>query len=126
LNIKRRSFWLRARSWIKIPALLFLLYGIIVRYTYAYQSALDVVTTLNGIQQLLMQIGPILSAVLFITAGIFYALGQLFPSYKRANLHTMAIDLIIGAIVVAVLSVASGNLALASTHLLSNVTSNTL
>ena len=69
-----------------------------------------------------MQIGPMLSAVLFVVGGIFYAVGQLFPSYKRASLHTMAIDIIIGAIVVAVLSVASTNLAIASAHLLVNAT----
>lgn len=82
--------------------------------------SLDVISTLSFIQTLLMQIGPILSAILFIIAGIFYALGQLFPSYQRASFHTTAIDIIIGAIIVAVLSVASNGLALASTHLLSN------
>lgn len=111
---------------IKIPILTFFLYGLFVKAGYAMPVSLDVLSTLSSIQQLMMQIGPLLSAVLFVTAGIFYALGQLFPSYKRASLHTMAIDLIIGAIVVAVLSIASTNLAIASTHLLSNVTSNSV
>ena len=73
-----------------------------------------------------MKVGPLLSAVLFVTAGIFYAIGQFFPSYKRASLHGMSIDMIIGAIVVAALSVASTGLAAASTNLLSNLTSNSL
>ncbi len=86
----------------------------------------DLIGTLNGIEALLMHVGPLLSAILFITAGIFYALGQLFPSYKRATLHTMAIDMIVGAIMVAVLSVAANGFAVASTTLLTNLTSNSL
>ncbi len=88
--------------------------------------AFDIVSTLNNIQGILVHIGPVLSAVLFVTAGVFYAVGQLFPSQKRASLHSAAIDIIIGAIIVAVLSVASASLALASTNLLSNVTANVL
>lgn len=125
MNIKQHASS-RFVSSVKVPIILLILYGFIARDAYASSYSFSIVDTLNAIQQLLMQIGPILSAVLFIIAGVFYALGQLFPSYKRASLHTMAIDLIIGAIVVAVLSVASGNLAIASTHLLTNVTSNTL
>lgn len=102
------------------------MYSLLAKYPSASVVYLDVTTTLNSIQGLLMQVGPVLSAVLFVLAGIFYAVGQLFPSYKRASLHTMAIDMIIGAIVVAILSVASTNLAVASTHLLSNITSNSL
>jgi hypothetical protein len=86
--------------------------------------ALDIISMLNGIQDLLIRIGPILSAILFICAGIFYAVGQFMPSYKRASLHTMAIDMIIGAVVVAVLSVGSTTLAEASMHLISNQTAN--
>ncbi len=111
---------------LRIPLLLMLLCGIAVRNASAEYFQLGIVGTLAGVQSLLMQIGPMLSAVLFIIGGIFYAIGQLFPSYKRASLHTMAIDIIIGAIVVAVLSVASTNLAVASTHLLVNMSSNSL
>jgi len=71
-----------------------------------------------------MHIGPMLSAVLFIVAGIFYALGQMLPPDKKANFHTASINIIIGAVIVAVLSVASNGLAIASTHLLSNLTIN--
>jgi hypothetical protein len=82
-----------------------------------------IVSQLNGIKALLSDIGPILSGVLFIIAGIFYALGQIMPPDKRANFHTAAINIIIGAIVVSVLSFASSSLALASTHLLANLSS---
>lgn len=87
-------------------------------------SASGVVSTLSYIQQLLMEIGPLLSAVLFIVAGIFYAIGQLLPPEKKAVFHTTSINVIIGAIIVAVLSVASNSLAIASTHLLTNLTAN--
>ncbi len=100
--------------------------GIVFRIVNAEYVSLDILGTIQNIQLLLMQVGPAFSAMLFVLGGIFYAVGQLFPSYKRASLHTMAIDIIIGAIVVAVLSVASTNLAIASTHILSNFTSNTL
>jgi hypothetical protein len=113
-------------SCLKVPILFLALYGFIAKAAYASYFSLDIISTLNNVQQLLMHIGPMLSAALFVLGGIFYAIGQLFPSYKRASLHTMAIDIIIGAIVVAVLSVASTNLAIASTHLLSNLTSNSL
>jgi hypothetical protein len=92
-------------------------------YKAAFFS-LDIIGTLNYIQTLLMHIGPMLSAVLFIVAGIFYALGQMLPPDKKANFHTASINIIIGAVIVAVLSVASNGLAIASTHLLSNLTIN--
>ncbi len=85
-------------------------------------APLDIISTLNYVQGLLTHIGPILSAILFIIAGIFYAIGQLFPSHQRASFHTTSGDLIMGAIIVAVLSVAANSFALASTHLLSNIT----
>ena len=110
------------RACAKAPALPLLLYGVMARGAHASYFFFGIETTLAGVQGLLMQIGPMLSAVLFVVGGIFYAVGQLFPSYKRASLHTMAIDIIIGAIVVAVLSVASTNLAIASAHLLVNAT----
>jgi hypothetical protein len=83
-----------------------------------------IVTQLNGIQLILTQVGPALSAVLFVLAGIFYAIGQMLPPDKKANFHTAAVNIIIGAIVVGVLSVASTSLAIASSHLLGNVIAN--
>ncbi|MCL5427727.1 MAG: hypothetical protein M1321_00930 [Candidatus Marsarchaeota archaeon] len=113
---------------LKIPVPVFIAYALFARSAYAATSyaALDIISTLNGIQGLLMHIGPVLSAVLFVVAGIFYAVGQLFPSQKRASLHSASIDIIIGAIIVAVLSIASTGLAVASTNLLSNVTANSI
>ena len=106
----------------KIPLIGILTILATAKYTYASALTFDIIGTLSYVQKLLMQVGPILSALLFIIAGIFYALGQLFPSYQRASFHTTAIDIIIGAIIVAVLSFASNGFALASTHLLSNLT----
>ena len=106
----------------KIPLIGILTILATAKYTYAAAFTFDIIGTLSYVQKLLMQVGPILSALLFIIAGIFYALGQLFPSYQRASFHTTAIDIIIGAIIVAVLSFASNGFALASTHLLSNLT----
>ena len=106
----------------KVPLIGMVAFFATAKYTYASAFTFDIIGTLSYIQTLLMHAGPLLSALLFIIAGIFYAIGQLFPSYQRASFHTTAIDIIIGAIIVAVLSVASNGFALASTHLLSNMT----
>ena len=95
---------------------------IIAREVSAHPVALDIISTLSGVQVLMMHIGPLLSAILFTLSGILYAVGQLFPSHQKANFHTIASDMIMGAIVVGVLSVAANGLAIASTHLLSNST----
>ncbi len=87
---------------------------------------LQVLPQLDSIRTVLSQIGPALSAVLFIVAGVFYALGQVMPPDKKAHFHTTAVNIIIGAIVIGVLSVASTSLAIASTHLLGNMTNNTI
>lgn len=113
-------------KWTRMPLLAILVFGLFERAASATAISLDIVGTLTSVQGILMHVGPVLSAVLFIVAGIFYALGQLFPSYKRASLHTMALDMIVGAVIVAVLSVTANSFALASTNLLSNFTSNTL
>ncbi|MCL5122571.1 MAG: hypothetical protein M1279_01195 [Candidatus Marsarchaeota archaeon] len=89
--------------------------------TYAAGSN-GVISEIGYIKALLSQIGPALSAILFIIAGIFYAIGQMLPPDKKANFHTTSINIIIGAIVVAILSVASTALASASSHLLTNMT----
>jgi hypothetical protein len=92
------------------------------RFAYAGNGSL--LSQLGNIQSTLMQVGPALSAMLFVLAGIFYALGQMLPPDKKANFHTAAVNIIIGAVVVGALSVASTSLALASTHLLGNLTIN--
>lgn len=90
--------------------------------TRSAYAAPQIVTQLEGIKLILSQVGPALSAILFVVAGIFYAIGQILPPDKKANFHTAAINIIIGAVVVGVLSVASTSLALASTQLLNNFT----
>lgn len=107
---------------ILIPV--FILSALFVRVSTAAPASLDIMTQISYIKDLLSQAGPALSAVLFVIAGIFYAVGQILPPDKKANFHTTAINIMIGAVVVGVLSVASTGLATASTHLLSNVTSN--
>ena len=97
---------------------------VLVRAASAQPAALDIISTLSGVQALMMHIGPLLSAILFTLSGLLYAVGQLFPSHQRANFHTIASDMIMGAVVVGVLSVAANGFAIASTHLLSNSTAN--
>ena len=86
--------------------------------SYGASANLGLINQLTYIKSLLSQIGPILSAVLFILAGIFYALGQLMTPDKKAIFHSTAINLIMGAVIVAILSFTSTALATASTHLL--------
>jgi hypothetical protein len=112
-----------AKRYVKIMWLLLVL---LPARSYAASFSFDIIGTLTNIQSLLAHLGPVLSAVLFIVAGIFYAIGQLFPATKRANFHATAIDILVGAIIVAVLSVASNGLALASTHLLANITNSSV
>ncbi len=87
---------------------------------------LQISTQLSGIQGLLAQIGPELSAALFILAGVFYAIGQIMPPDKKAAFHTTSVNIIMGAIVLAALSFAATGLAQVSTHLLVNATANTV
>jgi hypothetical protein len=97
---------------------------IFMRLSYGAGST-PLLSQLDYIKVVLTQVGPALSAVLFVVAGIFYAIGQMLPPDKKANFHTTAVNIIIGAVVVGVLSVASTSLAVASTHLLGNVTNST-
>ncbi|MGC8547629.1 MAG: hypothetical protein ACP5MC_01330 [Candidatus Micrarchaeia archaeon] len=104
------------------PWVPFLFVPLLASKIYAAAASLDIISTLTATQTLLAHVGPLLSAVMFIISGIFFALAQLFPTYKRASLHSTAADILVGAIIVAVLSVASNGLAIASTHLLMNST----
>jgi len=120
-GVKEKKKDILGKAVSRVPILLLL--SLFVEKSFAARVpvlSFDIIATLTSVQNLLAHIGPLLSAVLFITAGIFFALGQLFPTYKRASLHATASDILVGAIVVAVLSVASNGLALASTHLLVN------
>lgn len=113
--------WVRRYAKVAVLATLFL-----SGRAYASGFSLDIITTLTYVQNLLAHLGPMLSAVLFIVAGMFYAIGQLMPSTKRAAFHTTTVDILMGAIIVAVLSVASNGFAIASTQLLTNVTVNSM
>ncbi len=101
---------------------LLILLALFNRVTVGGYLNFDVINEISQVKSTLSQVGPALSATLFVIAGIFYAIGQLLPPDKKANFHTTAINIIIGAIVIGVLSMASDTLALASTHLLSNIT----
>jgi hypothetical protein len=109
-------------KYVVLPSLLVLSF---VRNANAAVVGLQIISQLDSIKAVLSQVGPILSAVLFVIAGVFYALGQIMPPDKRANFHTTAINIIIGAIFIGIMSVASTSLALASSHLLQNVTAGT-
>lgn len=117
------EIWSFVKRYVKIAWIPLVLF---TGKTFATAFSFDIVGTLSGVQTLLAHLGPVLSAVLFIVAGIFYAIGQLFPATKRANFHSTSIDILIGAIIVAVLSVASNGLALASSHLLVNITNSSV
>lgn len=107
---------------ILFPLFVFLVF--FSRVSAGAATSLDIVGQISYIKEVLSQAGPALSATLFVVAGIFYAVGQILPPEKKANFHTTAINIIIGAVVVGVLSVASNGLATASTHLLSNMSVN--
>jgi hypothetical protein len=109
----------RIAKYITVPA-----FALLLASRVAYAGSGSIVSQLNGIQHILMQAAPALSAVLFVLAGIFYALGQMLPPEKKAHFHTAAVNIIIGAIVVGALSVASTSLAITSTHLIGNLTVN--
>jgi len=98
--------------------LLFAIPIIFIPNSYGATTNLGLINQLTYVKSLLSQIGPILSAILFILAGIFYALGQLMTPDKKAIFHSTAINLIMGAVIVAILSFTSTALATASTHLL--------
>ena len=118
--------FLKPLSRLSVPMVIGTVLSASNTYGAAVFVSLQITTQLNSIQGLLGQIAPILSAALFILAGIFYAIGQILPPDKKATFHTTAVNIIIGAIVLAALSVASVGLAQVSSHLLTNSTTNTL
>lgn len=112
---------IRAAKYIIMPTMILLTSA---REIMAQSSNTPLVSQIDNIKLILTQLGPALSAMLFVLAGVFYALGQMLPPEKKANFHTAAINIIIGAIVVGALSFASASLAVASTQLLN--TSNSI
>ncbi|MEM0154664.1 MAG: hypothetical protein QW814_02410 [Methanothrix sp.] len=123
-----------ARQLFRIKHLLILLF-VLQMYLFSISNGastillssntIGIISELTYVKSVLSQVGPILGAVLFIVAGVFYAIGQVMPPDKRANFHTASINIIIGAIIISLLSVASTSLAVASSHLLSNSVSTT-
>ncbi len=69
------------------------------------------VTFLQNLQATLQQIGPALSAILFVLAGIIYAFGQLQPADARGKYQAWSMGLIVGGFVVGALSIAAPTLA---------------
>jgi len=69
------------------------------------------VTFLNSIKTTLQAIGPALSAIMFVLAGIIYAFGQLQPADARGKYQAWAMGLVVGGFVVGALSVAAPTLA---------------
>ena len=59
-----------------------------------------VVDTLTGIENTLLQIGPIVSVILIVLGGMAYGLAQTQPSDQRGKYITAAYALIAGGIVV--------------------------
>lgn len=118
------GFWEKARLYAALLAryLLIVILGIAAYGHFSYAAGVQVISDIVQVKTVLGQLGPALSAMLFIVAGIFWAIGQMLPPDKKANFHTAAINIIIGAIVVGVLSFASTSLATASSHVLTNFT----
>lgn len=112
------------RIFARVGAPLVILWAMLTGKVYASYIALQITPVLSQVQGVLEQAGPALSGVLFILAGVFYAIGQMLPPDKKAQFHTTAVNIIIGAVVVGALSFASTSLVTASTHLLSNLTTN--
>jgi hypothetical protein len=121
-NLQKSGFALPV-AFMLLPVMTNGLFGMLFAHSnyFLFNSLVD---SLSSIQTLLSQIGPIISGVLFIVAGIMYSIGQLLTPEKKAQFHTTSINIIIGAIIVAVLSVTSNSFAFASAHLLSNLTIN--
>ena len=69
------------------------------------------VNFLKSLQGTLQQVGPALSAIMFVLAGIIYAFGQLQPAEARGKYQAWAMGLIVGGFVVGALSVAAPTLA---------------
>jgi hypothetical protein len=105
-----------------IPAILIGL--LLIRPAEGAGVVLQIIPELTQVKGILSEVGPVLSGILFVVAGVFYSIGQVLPPDKKAQFHTTAVNVIIGAIVLGVLSVAATSLSVASAHLLSNLTVN--
>ena len=77
-----------------------------------------VVDTLTGIEQALLQIGPIVSVILIVLGGLAYGFAQTQPSDQRGKYITTAYALIAGGVVVGAITGAANLIAGQSANLL--------
>ena len=79
-----------------------------------------VVETLSSIENILLQIGPIVSVILIVLGGLAYGMAQTQPSDQRGKYITTAYALIAGGIVVAAITGAATFIASQSTTLITD------
>ncbi len=79
---------------------------------------MGVVDTLTGIQNVLLQVGPIVSVILIVMGGLSYGVAQTQPSDQRGKYITTAYALIAGGVVVAAITGAAALIAGQSANLL--------
>ena len=77
-----------------------------------------VVDTLTGIEEALLQIGPIVSVILIVLGGLAYGFAQTQPSDQRGKYITTAYALIAGGVVVGAITGAANLIAGQSANLL--------
>ena len=68
------------------------------------------VAFLYNLKDTLTAIGPALSAILFVLAGIIYAFGQLQPADARGKYQSWSMGLIVGGFVVGALALGADTL----------------
>ncbi|MCX6772284.1 MAG: hypothetical protein NTV88_00755 [Candidatus Micrarchaeota archaeon] len=81
---------------------------------------MPVVETLTSIENILLQIGPIVSVILIVLGGLAYGMAQTQPSDQRGKYITTAYALIAGGIVVAAITGAATFIASQSTTLITD------
>ena len=77
-----------------------------------------VVDTLTGIENTLLQVGPVVSVILIVLGGLAYGLAQTQPSDQRGKYITTAYALLAGGVVVAAVTGAATIIAGNSANLL--------
>ena len=81
---------------------------------------MPVVETLTSIENVLLQIGPIVSVILIVLGGLAYGMAQTQPSDQRGKYITTAYALIAGGSVVAAITGAATFIATQSTTLITD------
>lgn len=76
------------------------------------------VAFLYNLKDTLTAIGPALSAILFVLAGIIYAFGQLQPADARGKYQSWSMGLIVGGFVVGALALGADTLTNIAANLL--------